>query len=288
MNLVNKKVVHKTFGKGNIINYDDSYIKINFESGDKRFVFPDIFRKHIAFIDQKASNLIKKKLKKKREERKKKEEILKKEKDLERERQYILKQKKQMKSNKTHSKLQSVFWCKEKEDDKVFTEWRVFTGKIKSGKNEGRPRRLARLNQNSACLLTKRDENMKEKDRQILGLFMAKESFDGRLCEDGYIEAHPEYRIHLSEEESEKMLFWNYYFDRKSSKKTTWNSGRQRYFDNIWMAQILRDIVSLKEDSKEKEDAQSFFEYFCKVNLINKEHLPSPNGALIRINAKNK
>ncbi len=40
--------------------------------------------------------------------------------------------------------------------------------------------------------------------------------------------------------------------------RITWNSGRQRYFDNIWMAQILRDIVSLKKKPGESESAQRF------------------------------
>lgn len=63
----------------------------------------------------------------------------------------------------------------------------------------------------------------------------------------------------------------------------TWNTGRHRYFDNVWMAQILRDIVSLKENPEEQENAQQFFEYFCQMNRIKKEEIPEPNGALMRI-----
>ena len=79
------------------------------------------------------------------------------------------------------------------------------------------------------------------------------------------------------------MLFWNYYFDEKSSDKTIWNSGRQRYFDNIWMAQILRDIVVLREKSEDEEDAKAFYDYFCKVNLINQKELANASGALSNI-----
>ena len=283
MDLVNKEVIHETFGKGNVVNYNDSYIKINFESGDKRFVFPDIFIEHIAFIDQRAANLVEKRMEKKREERKEKALILKKEKDLEAERQYILDQKSRMKNSKVLPKIQSVFWCEAEEEDEIFTEWSIFTGEIKTGKRKGQPRQLARMDKNSACLLTKREDNMPEKDRQILGVFMTNEFFNGRLCEDGYITAHPEYRLQLSKEESEKMLFWNYYVDTKDCKSTIWNSGRQRYFDNIYMAQVLWDIISLKEDTEEQRYAQSFFEYFCRINLINKDELPNPNGALINI-----
>lgn len=283
MNLVKKEVVHTTFGKGNVINYSDSYIKINFESGDKRFVFPDIFRKHIKLIDQKAMELVREKMKKKEEERKKEELRLEKERALEKERQYILEQRELIKNQKIHPKIQSVFWCEEQEEDKIFADWQIFTGEIKSGKKKGQPRRLARMTQNSGCLITKRHDDTPEKDRQILGLFMASESFDGRECEDGYIVAHPEYRLQLSEEESEKMLFWNYYYDEKNHSSTTWNSGRQRYFDNIWTAQILRDIIDLRENPEEKKKAHSFFEYFCRINGIDEEELESPNGPLMNI-----
>lgn len=62
----------------------------------------------------------------------------------------------------------------------------------------------------------------------------------------------------------------------------TWNTGKYRYFDNEWMAQILMDMVSLKRDTEERELTQSFFDHFCKMNQINKETLPEPNGALMQ------
>ena len=281
MDLVNKKVIHEIFGKGNVVKYSESYIKINFKSGEKRFSFPDAFSEYITFTDEDATNLINEKIKVKDEERAKEELILEEERALEQERQNILNQKKRIKSGKVSSEIQSVFWCDPDVKDEVFTDWKIFTGEIKSGKNKGQPRKLPRMNKASGCLLTERTDDMPEEDRRILGMFMPIQSFDGRLCEDGYIQAHPEYRIQLSEEESEKMLFWNYYVDKKSTTKTIWNSGRQRYFDNMWMAQILRDVVDLTEENEEQGEAQAFFDYFCKVNFINKDEIPKANGALM-------
>lgn len=281
MDLVNKKVIHEIFGKGNVVKYSESYIKINFKSGEKRFSFPDAFSEYITFTDEDATNLINEKIKVKDEERAKEELILEEERALEQERQNILNQKKRIKSGKVSSEIQSVFWCDPDVKDEVFTDWKIFTGEIKSGKNKGQPRKLPRMNKASGCLLTERTDDMPEEDRRILGMFMPIQSFDGRLCEDGYIQAHPEYRIQLSEEESEKMLFWNYYVDKKSTTKTIWNSGRQRYFDNMWMAQILRDVVDLREGNEEQGEAQAFFDYFCKVNFINKDEIPKANGALM-------
>ena len=112
---------------------------------------------------------------------------------------------------------------------------------------------------------------------------MVNEDFIGKLCEDGYIPAHSKYRLQLTEQESNQLLFWEYYVNEKSPQKMTWNSGKHRYFDNTWMAQILLRIVSLKTDPKEKEIANQFFKYFCKRNNITAQELPKPNGTLMRI-----
>lgn len=283
MDLVNKEVMHEIFGKGNVINYDDSYIEINFESGDKKFSFPDVFKEYITFIDEKATDLVNKKIEKADEKQRKEDIILRKERALEKQLQYLEKQKKRTKSGKVNSQVQSVFWCESREEEiKIFTEWRVFTGEIKSGKKKGQPRRLARMNQNSACLITRREDDMGEEDRKILGVFMANEFFNGRLSEDGYITAHSKYRLQLSEEESEKMLFWDYYVNKGSGNKTVWNSGRQRYFENMWMAQILKDIVELRDNPEQREEAQAFFGYFCIINSIDQDEIPMANGALKR------
>ncbi len=282
MDLVNREVKHEIFGKGNVVNYDDSYIKINFKSGDKKFVFPDAFKDYITFVDQKANDLVEKKLEIKEEEKRQEEILLAEERALEQERLDIIEQNKKMRNHKIHPSIQSVFWTDEEEEESIFNDWQVFTGEIKSGKNKGQPRKLVRMNQRSACLITKRDEDVEEETRQIIGLFMAEETFNGRECEDGYIKAHQDYRIKLSKEEAEKMLFWNYYSDQNFPENTTWNSGKQRYYDNIWTAQILRDIVSLKDDPEEKKYAEDFFEYFCKINMIDKEKLPEADGALIK------
>ena len=286
MDLINKKVEHITFGKGNVINCDDSYIEISFKSGDKKFSFPSVFKEYVTFVDETATSLVNKKIEKEEEELRKEEIILEKERALELELRYIANQKTPKKSKKIHAKTQSVFWAEsEEEEEEIFKEWKVFTGEIKSGKKKGQPRLLPRMSKNSACLITRRTEDMAEGDRQVLGMFMANEFFDGRLCEDGYITAHPKHRIHLSEKEVEKVLFWDYYFDNKSEDETIWKSGRQRYFDNIWMAQILRDIINIRKEDESDEkvkEAEEFFDYFCMINAINKNEIPEANGALKR------
>jgi hypothetical protein len=256
MNLINKKVTHERFGMGSIVKYNDSSIEIHFASENKKFVFPDVFGKHLKLHDKSVANSLEKIIQKKETERK---------------------------DHKHHPESQMVFWCDTEEQNSSFSEWKVFSGVIKSGNNKGKPTKPIRLHSNSAVLLTAIDSSMPEKDRRILGVYMVNEDYIGKLCEDGYIPAHSKYRLQLTEQESDQMLFWEYYVNGKFPEKMTWNTGKYRYFDNSWMAQMLLDIVSLKSDPKEREQAQQFFEHFCKMNLITAEELPKPNGALTRI-----
>jgi len=284
MNLINKEVSHKHFGKGSVVRHDDSIIEIHFATENKKFVYPDAFGKHLKLQDKIAANSLEEIIQKKKMEREEVEREEEKEKDRQRKEQQLrLEHEKLMKNHKLHHESQVVFWCDVEELSKVFTEWRVFTGEVKSGNNKGKPNKPTRIYPNSVLLLTSRDSSMLEKDRRILGAYMVNEDFIGKFCEDGYIPAHSKYRLQLTEQESNKMPFWKYYLNENSPQKMTWNSGKYRYFDNVWMAQILLDIVSLKSDTQEQELAQNFFEHFCRMNRINEEELPEPNGALMRI-----
>lgn len=283
MNLINEKVTHERFGMGSIVKHNDSSIEINFASENKKFVFPDVFGKHLKLHNKMVANSLEKIIQKKEMERKEEEWKKEAEKELQQKKQELrLEHEKLMKNHKLHPESQMVFWCDTEERNRSFSEWKVFSGVIKSGNNQGKPNKPIRLHQNSAVLLTAIDSMKPEKDRRILGVYMVNEEFIGKLCEDGFIPAHSEYRLQLTEQESDQMLFWKYYVNEKFPHKMTWNTGKYRYFENLWMAQILHDIVSLKSEPKEREQAQQFFEHFCKMNQITEQELPKPNGALLR------
>ncbi|KOY81903.1 malate synthase [Lysinibacillus macroides] len=284
MNLINKKVTHKRFGIGSIVKHNDSSIEIHFASENKMFVFPDVFGQHLKLHDKSDAKVLEEIIQKKEIERK--EEERKKEEEQKRQREKLvlrLEHEKLMKNHKLHPASQMVFWCDTEEQNNAFSEWQVFSGVLKSGNNKGKPNKPSRLHQNSAVLLTAIDSSMSEKDRRILGVYMVKEDFVGKLCEDGQIPAHSKYRIQLTEQESDQLLFWQYYINEKFPEKMTWKTGKYRYFENLWMAQILLDIISLKSDPNEQELAQQFFKHFCKMNQITVEEITKPNGALMRI-----
>jgi len=283
MNLINKKVTHERFGTGSIVGHNESKIEINFESENKMFVYPDVFGKHLKLHDKSDAKSLEEIIQKKENELKEEEWKKEEEKKLQRKKQELrVEHEKLMKHHKLHPESQMVFWCDTEEQNSSISEWKVFSGVIKSGKNKGNPNKPVRLHQNSAVLLTAIDSNKSEKDRRILGVYMVHENFVGKMCEDGIIPAHSKYRIQLTEEESNQLAFWEYYVNEKNPEKMTWNTGKYRYFDNLWMAQILLAIISLKSDTNERELAQQFFNHFCKMNQIMDQDIPKPNGAIMR------
>ncbi|MEI3599381.1 MULTISPECIES: malate synthase [unclassified Oceanobacillus] len=281
MNLIDKKVMHKSFGNGSIVDQDDEFVTIDFDEVTKKFVFPDAFGKFLKLKDDSAQATLKQaitKIEAKQEQLEKEREEEQAQRILEQQRMNELK--KLLKNHRLHDKSQLVFWLEDTEEEQAFTDWRVFAGEIRSGKNEGKPNKPVRLHQNSLVLLTKRDDKEEEKERKIVGLYMVEETFIGRLAEDGIIPAHSELRLKLSDEEAEDMLFWNYYINEKYPHRMTWNTGKYRYFDNIWAAQILKDIIALKKDPNELQLAEEFFLHFCKMNQLEPNEIPEPNGAL--------
>ncbi len=244
-------------------------------------MFPDAFEKFISIDDELINKEINKLLHIKKQKQKELEALEEEErlKQIEKRKQELLYAKVPKKS-KIHPCSQSVFWCKVDNQKEVFDEWRVFTGLKKSGIYEGKVNKPIRLKSNSACLLTSRERRVPESERRILGAFMVMDDFVGKNCEDGYIYAHPEFRIQLTEKESEKMLFWNYYINKKYPHAMTWDSGVYRYFDNIWMARILRDILVMRKGRATFNEVEEFFEYYCRMNQIDKDSIPEPKGAL--------
>lgn len=277
MNLVNEEITHEVFGKGQIVEHEGSIVTIKFDTDTKRFVYPDALGQFIILKDEETA----KSLEKVFVEREKEEAALEKEREEERERLALEQQRKDdLKNNRIHESSQVVFWLDEEELENVFTDWEVSTGEVQSGVNKGQPNRAARLGSNSAGILTSRSSDQEETERKILGIYMVNELFTGNLGKDGMVPSHEEYRIELTDEEAEKMLFWNYYINKNYPHRMTWNSGKFRYLDNIWTAQILKDIIAMRTDEEQVQEATRFLEYLCKMNAIDINNIPEPAGAL--------
>lgn len=282
MDLLNKKVTHQSFGDGQIIACTENSIEIAFAEDTKKFVFPDAFAKHL-IIEPSMKDAIDELVQ--RQIAIETEKALQKEKEAEKQRKmYELKVEhdKLMRNYKMHPAAQIVFDCTVEEQTEVFKDWRIFAGEVKSGKNKGMPSKPTRLHANSAVLLTALAPNAKEEDRRIIGMYMVKERFIGKTCTDGFIPSHSVYKIELTEEESAQMPFWQYYTDEKNTSKIAWKSGKHRYFNNEWMARILKDVVGLKDDEAEQQVAMKFLMHFCRMNQLIMDDLQEANGTLAR------
>lgn len=277
VNLINEEITHKVFGEGSIVDLDEDVITVDFNNDVKKFVYPDALGKFLKLKNREIAKTLKKVIAKREQEK----EALEREKE-EAKAQLLLEQQRRekLKNLKIHESSQIVIWLDEEEQQQVFNEWLVSTGTIQSGANKGQPNKAARLRPNSACILTARESDVPETERRIMGLCMVLDSYIGEIDEEGMIPAHEEFRIRLSEEEASKMLFWNYYINKNHPHRMTWNAGRFRYFDNVWTAQMLKDIIALKKDQEEVEQAERFLTYFCEMNLLDRDNIPEASGAL--------
>lgn len=182
----------------------------------------------------------------------------------------------------TRQELDAIF---EKDDficyeSMMLRDWKAYAGTVMRGENQGKPKKIGRAEKNSLCILTTCEHNKKEDSRIIFGVFLIGEAFKGDAYQEGYVAANSKYKIQLSKEESDKLLFWNYYANSTNPHNVLWNSGSFRYFHNIQAAQILRDIVEIKSGTEDQELAKDFYKYYCEINRINADTLGELSGAL--------
>lgn len=281
MNLINEKVTHKKFGTGNIEKLQGTSLEIRFTSGAKTFVYPDAFEKFLAFENTETAATFEATMQLKQQDMNEKRQQLEEETQARRaERQQKLTYEKLLTTYKVHPQSQVVFRCDAQEQQSVFEQWEIAMSTIKSGDNKGKPSKLVRVYPNSAVLLTALSKGEPEKNRRIIGMYMVPETYIGKLSDAMTLPAHEQYRIQLTDEESHNMLFWKYYANEKNADKVMWNSGRHRYFDNEWMAQILTDIARSSSSAQQKTAAEAFLQQFKKLNNLIGVTLSGPQGAL--------
>ena len=166
-------------------------------------------------------------------------------------------------------------------ESQLLREWTAYAGVYHMGEHEGEPKKIKRETYNNLCILTTREPRTQEEDRFIFAVFLVDDSFEGDEYQEGYVCAHPKYRIELSPKEAKKMLFWKYYCNT-SNNIPSWNSGLFRYVEDYVSAQILRDISRLKKGTKEESLSKEFYEYYCKIHNIDSANVGRVKGALCK------
>lgn len=254
MQLEGMEVSHMKFGEGKVMELEEKYITVLFHQGEKKFLYPNSFRKYLTLKDKNVQTEMDSMLKHimLEEECRRAEEISEQER-LE-----------EIQNLKIRPDSQAAFGFVENNRESVFSSWTVFAGSYQSGASKGKPKIPVRLKLNSACLLTECPKGVTEKRRRILGAFMLQDNFESSACKDGIIQGHDKYRIQL--EEKEMLFYWDYFSE--GTEITKWGNVELKYFPNLTMQKILYDMKQAILDGDRKKEAEDFYQYFCLVNRL--------------------
>jgi len=160
--------------------------------------------------------------------------------------------------------------------------WTAGAGIVQSGKNKGKPMVLKNVSSNSLALLTSKEPQATEEDRFIFALFLVNQNHEGNSKSEGYVNAHPKYRLKFSMEEAKKLKFWDYYFNPNKPEKIILGSGLHRYFSDEQAAQVIKKVCEIRRGTEAEAEAQTFLEYFCQIKGIDIERIAAPKGGLKR------
>jgi len=164
----------------------------------------------------------------------------------------------------------------------MLRDWRAAAGIVTHGENKGRPMRLMQVQPNSLAVLTTREPGTPEAKRFIFAVFLVDDTYEGDNRDEGYVSAESEYRLELTPSEAKQMKFWNYYYNPNAPELIRFGSGLHRYLSDLQAAQILKDIAAVKEGTKDEALAKKFFQHFCRINRVDRDSLPMPDGALVK------
>jgi len=167
-------------------------------------------------------------------------------------------------------------------ESRMLRDWKASAGIVQTGEKRGKPMRLLQVQPNSLAILTTRRPFSSDDTRFIFAVFLVDESYAGDAREEGYVSTRSQWKISLTPQQANKMLFWKYYRNKNAPKKMVFGSGLHRYLSDYQAAQILRDIINVKSIPEEREFAQQFFLHFCTINGLQPDDIPLPSGALAK------
>ncbi len=259
MQLIGEAIRHQVYGKGIVTDWDKGMVTVCFSGLEKKFIYPDAFSKYLILKNTEKQKSILEDL----DEQEKEAEQKRKARDRADAHRAFLR------TMKISSVSQAVFNIKPEDIENVCSQWQVSTGTYISGYSKGEPRVPEKMNPNSACVLTVRPKGQPESQRKIVGLFMVKDTFLGKDCQDGLISAHSTYRLQLAP--AEQRLFWPYV--TQDPKKQRWGNTAFKYQPNTLVEQLLFDLKQAAKDDPDREDfLERFHDYFCRLNRLEPVH----------------
>lgn len=263
--LKNKSVRHKLWGTGIITAVEEKSVTIDFNGEEKKFVYPDAFKKFLTIEDdnirKKTAAVIEEKdrIEEEESERKARERRVE-EKRLEVERARKARDKKSGKQiNNEHN---VAFKTVITECGARFDDWTIRAGKDINGVSK----RIRHMEPNSIAVLTLTAGGMRESDRLIYGVFLVDEVFEGNNYREGFIKSSPKYRIRLVGDEMINMKFWDFYTNPNTPDSIKWGIGAFRYLDDKTAEKILAAIAEVKKGTDDEALAAELLEYYRKTH----------------------
>ncbi|MDE6441640.1 MAG: hypothetical protein K2L12_02680 [Clostridia bacterium] len=153
-------------------------------------------------------------------------------------------------------------------ESNLFRAWCYEAGYVVRGRNKGKPNTIRGVQTNCLCVLTTQKPKANKMQRYIFGVFIVIRSDEGDEMSAGKVMAHPKYRIALTDNEAEKMCFWNYHKNTRGKDPYKWGQGLFRYIDDTTALKILDDLKVLKQNTPDEKLVNEMAEYFCSVNKL--------------------
>ncbi len=251
--LIGQPVKHSAFGHGTVESLSGNVVTVNFSQGDKKFIYPDAFKSFLRLEDEEGREEFNRLMEVRKRRIEAKKEVVREKEETRR----------KFRSKKLVPNSQAVFNVSEEElKESTEREW-AFTGRYQSGFSEGRARTAGRIKPNSLCMLTTLGKSEPESERQLRGLFMAREDFYGDECTDGQVDAHKKYRLLLSPENAFRI--WDAVDEADMPKR--FGGLHFRYVSENSALSILK-AVKEKLGEEHSEFMDEFIKYYCRLNSI--------------------
>ena len=179
-----------------------------------------------------------------------------------------------------YAELEKEFPCCE---SRILIDWKVQIGANKAeGARKGRHRKISRDVTSGLGILTALLPGRQEGERAVFGVFIVDKSVE---CDangaEGFVQCTTEYKLQLSPDEAQKILFWNYFFCAEAPNAMRWKR-QYRYLDDMQCAQILRDIAAVKAGTADEARAKEMLYQYCESKGIFYSVIPKNCGALTR------
>ncbi len=164
-------------------------------------------------------------------------------------------------------------------ESRLLVDYTIYAGR--TGDNE--PKGWS-LGSKKLVVLTTVKPFFDEIDRVIFGAFLVEKAFDKTPEKEASAVAYPEYRIALTEKESELMKYWDYAPGDNGGKPIQWTENLIRKRTDDECATILKDLVEIikkRNNEEESAKAEAFLNKYLELIHRDIKDIKPKNGARI-------